>query len=107
MLTCVTLFDTDWNHSVRKQWLGAGGVRVGPGRPQRSWLHRLTANQWPELAPSHEDPRCYAWGGPGPHSCPFPCAPAQGGRHLWPEHGKSLRPGYIRAKLLMSVMSQR
>lgn len=20
-----------------------GGVRVGPGRPQRSWLHRLTA----------------------------------------------------------------
>ena len=23
--------------------MDVGGVRIGPGRPQRSWLHRLTA----------------------------------------------------------------
>ena len=28
---------------LKKCVAGAGGVRVGPGRPQRSWLHRLTA----------------------------------------------------------------
>ena len=26
-----------------RELVAAGGVRIGPGRPQRSWLHRLTA----------------------------------------------------------------